>query len=203
MMLSTHLLAGGLVGLLSAVLAPGHLVLLVAAGAIGGLFPDLDLLLEHRKTLHRPFQFTALFLALSGLYLAVQEPLVLVATAAAGGLVSHVAADILSQGKTKDPAHAKSDRVCYDHVHRRWLAPMNLVNVGSGRDLLLTYLFAAPFLLTGELVIRLFGAGAAVFGTAWFLMKDTVTNDLLDGYDRYSEFIQKTIGWGPETEDGS
>ena len=59
-MLPTHALFGMLLALPVAVLAPEYAPVAFGAGLAGGILPDLDLYVGHRKTLHYPVGYSLL-----------------------------------------------------------------------------------------------------------------------------------------------
>ncbi len=72
MMVTTHALVGLFVALPVAILVPEHGPTALAAGALGGIVPDLDVFAEHRRTLHQPvYGFAA---AAGALAVAVVAP---------------------------------------------------------------------------------------------------------------------------------
>lgn len=200
MMLSTHILSGGVVGLALSYAAPEIAVPLVVIGMIAGLLPDLDMFAEHRKTFHRPVEFTMMFLGAITVFAAGSDPGVLLVSVFFGSMAVHSVSEILGQGKTKNPDLKKDDRAVYNHVAEEWFEPARKVGVGSAPDLLLTLVLTAPLIATGNPWIVLLSFIAVVEGVLHFLIDDWITKSLLRDYDRYSEAIQYKIGYGPELE---
>jgi len=58
MMLPTHALAGMVLALPVALAAPEYAGVVLLAGLLGGVLPDLDLYVAHRKTLHYPVYYS-------------------------------------------------------------------------------------------------------------------------------------------------
>ncbi|WP_092662511.1 hypothetical protein [Halorientalis persicus] len=156
MMLPTHALAGMALALPVAAVAPEFAPVALAAGFAGGILPDLDIYVGHRKTLHYPVYFSAL--AGGGLALALAVP-----TAATVGLAFlllgaalHSVTDVFGGGLELRPWEGTSDRAVYDHYRGRWLAPRRWVGYdGSPGDLLLSSLLAVPLLVTVDGALRL------------------------------------------------
>lgn len=123
MMATTHTLAGVCIGLAAAAVAPAEAGPVVFAAAVGGLVPDLDLLWEHRKTLHFPVLGT--IAALVAIAVAAVTPgTVTVAVAAA--LVAaafHAVSDVIGGGLSLEPWEPSSDRGVYEHVRGVWHPP--------------------------------------------------------------------------------
>lgn len=70
MMLPTHALGGMSLGLSVAFVAPEFVSVARVAGFLGGVFPDLDMYIGHRKSLHYPiyyFAFTVPAVTIAGL----------------------------------------------------------------------------------------------------------------------------------------
>lgn len=199
MMASTHILSGALIGLIFSWFESGLLLQFVAVGVVGGVLPDLDLLWEHRKTLHRPFQFSILMAASLITWWMAGNLLLLFGAVLFSGLAVHSLSEVLSQGKTMNPDLHESDRGIYNHMTGEWIRPRNVVAVASEQDLLFTYLLALPLLLAEVYVLRIGAILVAVLGTLNFAVNEKLTREILVDYDRYSEFIQKKLGRGPET----
>lgn len=150
-MLPTHALWGMALALSAAVVAPEFAGVALVAGLLGGIFPDLDMYIGHRKTLHFPTYYAALALLAVPVMLLVPT----MATVAAGyfllAAASHSLADIFGGGLELRPWEGTSDRAVYDHHRRRWIAPRRLVGYdGSPGDLLLSVGLGVPLLLVLE-----------------------------------------------------
>lgn len=151
MMLPTHVLMGMLLALPVGLFAPEMAAPAVLAGAIGGLVPDLDLYVGHRRTLHYPVLYT--MAATAAMLIAIAIPTVgtvALALAAAAAAV-HCLADVFGGGLELRPWEATSDRAVYDHVRGRWIAPRRWIRYdGAPEDLVLSLTFAVPLMLTLE-----------------------------------------------------
>ncbi len=195
---TTHALAGGFLGVTASFLVPGDLGSLVIAGMIGGVLPDLDILVEHRKTLHRPLEFNLVLALLLLGYVVFQQHFLTLSILLASGLVLHVVLDVMSQGKTMNPSLRKDDRCVYNHLQEEWVAPKRWVPVGSWKDLMLSAVFATPLIyLTGPYVslVSFFMLSVSL---GYFLVSDRLTEALFQDFDRFSEVVQQKIGRGPE-----
>jgi hypothetical protein len=139
MMATTHVLAGMLLGLAVAPLAPGAGPLsLVLAGAAGGLAPDLDALGEHRRDLHAPVFGTVVAGGLLGLVVVTAWPPAALLTAFVGAAGLHAASDALGGGRSLRPWDGGVERAVYCHVQGRWWRPRELIPYdGSPHDLAL------------------------------------------------------------------
>jgi len=117
-----------------------------AAGALaGGVFPDLDLVLEHRKTLHFPEYYAAL--STLAVAVAVARPGAL-AVGAAAFLVAaavHAASDALGGGLEARPWQGNSDRGVFLHRRGGWARPRRYVRYdGAPEDFVVGVAFAVP-----------------------------------------------------------
>ena len=149
MMLPTHALAGMALALPVALLLPGFAESALLAGFLGGVLPDLDLYVGHRKSLHFPVYYAAL--AVPALALAALSPGVWTLGLALGlaAAALHSAGDVLGGGLELRPWEGTSERAVYDHHREQWLAPRRLVSYdGSPGDLLLSLALGAPLLAT-------------------------------------------------------
>jgi hypothetical protein len=170
MMATTHAYIGlGLVVLSLPVTGPHAATpALLAAAFVGGLTPDLDLISDHRKSLHFPVCLPLAALALFAIYAAVgSTPVFLLAVAAASAGV-HSLTDILAGGVGPEPWNDPSDRAVYNHALGRWHVPRRLVRYsGAPEDFVLSVGVALPALLAPQtgpvadavLVATLLGSG--------------------------------------------
>ncbi len=149
MMATTHALMG--MGLLSAtgLFAPEYLPVAVAGGAVGGIIPDLDLLGNHRRTLHFPVLYSAGALALVAIAATVPTILTVGLAAVLLSAALHSAMDALGGGLEVKPWKGTSDRAVYSHYHDRWLAPRRWIRYdGAPEDVALAGVLAGVLVLT-------------------------------------------------------
>ena len=169
MMLPTHVLAGMLLAAPLLYVAPDLAAPGLVAGFAGGLFPDLDMYVGHRKTLHFPVYYAAL--AVPASLAALLAPSVVTAVVALFlfGAALHSAADVLGGGLELRPWEGTSDRAVYSHHHERWIAPRRLIGYdGSYGDLALSIGLAVPLVLLvdGRLETLVFAAIAVAVAYA-------------------------------------
>ena len=161
MMLPTHALAGMLLAAPLVRVAPELATVGFVAGFLGGLFPDLDMYVGHRKTLHYPNYYSAL--AAVALIAALVAPSAVTVAASLFflGAALHSVSDMYGGGLELRPWEGNSDRAVYDHYRERWVAPRRGVRYdGAVEDLALSVGLALPLLLLLDGPLRL-----AVFGT--------------------------------------
>jgi hypothetical protein len=155
MMLPTHALGGMSLGLSVAFIAPEFSGVALLAGLLGGMFPDLDMYMGHRKSLHYPVYYSAL--VVPGLAIAVLSPsggTVFLALFLVGAAV-HSVTDIFGGGLELRPWEATSDRAVYDHHRNRWIAPRRWIHYdGSPGDLLLSSTLGVPLLVVLDGTLR-------------------------------------------------
>ncbi len=147
MMATTHVFAA-LVVVAPVAYAHPELGTALAAGAIlGGLAPDLDLVLEHRRSFHFP---------ISGLAVAV--PAVMIAAVSLESrrrrrafVVAawlHAVSDAIGGGPEMDPWNDRSERAVYDHVRDRWIRPRRWIRYdGAPEDAAVAVALAIPTLI--------------------------------------------------------
>lgn len=200
MMFWTHALAGGSLGLFLSFLTPGMQLPLITAGMLAGVIPDLDMFLEHRKTFHRPIEFTLLFITSVSMFLITGSHVFLILLVFSGSISLHVFSEVLGQGKTMNPDLKEDDRCVYNHLNGEWIKPMRIIKVGSLKDLSLSMLLSLPLLLTRQSLIVGITALTLLSGVIQFILADWITKNLLSDYGRFSEAIQYKIGYGPEVK---
>jgi hypothetical protein len=155
MMTTTHA-AMGLAA--ASLLSPASPELATTAGLAalaGGVFPDLDVVFAHRKTLHHPEGYTVA--GVLALAIAVLQPGVWTVAVAAFLLSAavHSLSDVLGGGLGRRPWEADDERGIYLHLSGRWVPPRRLVRYdGAPEDLLVAAAFSVPPLLTYDGLIR-------------------------------------------------
>lgn len=147
MMATTHALVGAAIGLALTALAPEQAPLVVATGLVGGFFPDFDLYVGHRRTLHFPVYYSAWAGVLAGVALVLPTALTVALAAFALAAAAHSVMDIFGSGLELRPWRGESDRAVYNHALGRWHAPRRLVRYdGAPEDFLLGLGVALPVL---------------------------------------------------------
>jgi hypothetical protein len=181
MMATTHAFLGAVLASTSLLLAPEHTFLAVIAGAAGGLFPDLDVLFDHRKTLHFPTYYTAAFPLAGTAALLLPGQLTIAAAYFFLGAASHVTSDIFGGGNSMRPWEEDIDRAVYNHHLGEWHAPRRLIPYdGSPQDLAITLLLGAAIIaLHSGIISQLTAAGLAI-ATGYALTRKTVIPRLLE-----------------------
>lgn len=198
-MVFTHVLVGVLLGAIAASAAPGVTAVAVAAGALGGLFPDLDMLFVHRRTLHFPVLFPLLAVAAVAVAALVPGPGTVFASVFLLAAGAHSLMDILGGGKEMRPWRETDDRAVFDHVSGRWFAPRRLVYDGSTPDL-------AMAVVAGGLAVYALPGGytppivaLVVVAAIYTLLRRWITRAISEEFDTFSEYIQyrlrRVYGW--------
>ena len=156
MMLPTHVLAGMLLAAPLVRVAPELATVGFVAGFLGGLFPDLDMYVGHRKTLHYPNYYSA-FAGVSLVAALVTPSAVTVAAALFFlGAALHSVSDMYGGGLELRPWEGNSDRAVYDHYRKRWVAPRSGVRYdGAAEDLALSVGLSLPLLYLVDGPLRL------------------------------------------------
>lgn len=155
MMLPTHALSGMALALIVAFVAPEYAGVALVGGFLGGIFPDLDMYIGHRKSLHYPVYYSILTipaLAIAGLSPSLTT--VFTAFFLVGAAV-HSVTDIFGSGLELRPWEATSDRGVYDHFRNRWIAPQRWIQYdGSPDDLLISITLAGLLMVTLDGLLR-------------------------------------------------
>lgn len=145
MMATTHALAGVLIGLgvLSTVPEAGAPVLL--AGALGGAFPDLDILAVHRRTLHFPLGYAVLSGGAAASALVGPAWFAIPVAVFFAAAAVHAATDVFGGGLELRPWEGTSDRALYDHLRGRWRRPRRWIRYdGAPEDFMLALALGLP-----------------------------------------------------------
>lgn len=175
MMATTHAFAGAAVAVALARVAPELAPLAVAAGLVGGLFPDFDLYVGHRRTLHYPVLYWIPAVAATGA--AVVRPGLTTLPVAAFLLAAalHSSMDALGGGLELRPWKESSERAVYDHYRGRWLQPRRWIRYdGAPEDVLLGGMFAVPVVTVVDGSLALVVVGAVGVSAAYALVRKRV-----------------------------
>jgi len=194
MMLPTHALAGMLLAAPLVVVAPELASVGFVAGFLGGVIPDLDMYVGHRRTLHYPVYYSAV--AVPALFVALAVPSVATVGVAFVllGAALHSVADAYGGGLELRPWEGNSDRAVYDHYHERWVAPRRGVRYdGAVEDLAIAVGLSIPlFALVGDGRLRLVVAGTLIVAVAYTVLRRrlaeiaaTLVSALPDAVDPY------------------
>jgi hypothetical protein len=145
MMATTHAFVGLALASAYAALGGDHATAAAVGALAGGVFPDLDLVAEHRKTLHFPEYYAVLAAASVPVALVVESA---VAVGAGAFLVSaavHAITDAFGGGIEARPWRAESDRAVFLHTRDAWARPRRYVRYdGAPEDLAVGVAFAIP-----------------------------------------------------------
>ena len=153
-MLPTHVLAGMLLAAPLAFLVPELAPIGFAAGFLGGLTPDLDMYVGHRRTLHYPVYYP--LMAAPAMFAAILVPMPVTVGVAFFllGAAFHSVTDMYGGGLELRPWEGNSDKAVYDHHRKRWIAPRHGVRYdGAVEDFAICVALSIPlyFLLDGPL----------------------------------------------------
>ena len=155
MMSTTHAAVGATLAVLAVPVAP-DLAGVAALGAIaGGAFPDLDVLFDHRKTLHYPEHYWPV--AVAALAVAAMRPGVMTVAAAAflASAAIHSVMDVFGGGLGRRPWAGDDDRGVYSHLNGRWIPPRRWVRYdGAPEDLIVAAAFSVPPLVVFDATVR-------------------------------------------------
>jgi hypothetical protein len=157
MMATTHAVMGAAaVALFVAPTAPELAPVAALAAVLGGVFPDTDFLVAHRRTLHYPEGYW--LLAAPVTLLAMLSPSMWTVAAAvflaSAGL--HSVTDAFGGGLALRPWVEDDHRGVYSHALDRWIQPRRWIRYdGAPEDLALAVVCALPVVLTFDGSIRL------------------------------------------------
>lgn len=151
MMATTHALAGLALGAVALTVAPEQAPAVLAAGLLGGAFPDLDLYAGHRKTLHFPTYYPLAAVPAAGVATVIGHPVSMAAAVFLAAAALHSAMDAFGGGLELRPWEGTSDRAVFDHWRGAWVPPRRWVRYdGAPEDLALAGVVGLPLLATLE-----------------------------------------------------
>lgn len=193
MMLPTHILAGGLIGVLIGFLYPGQMDLFITTGMIGGAMPDVDLVFEHRKTLHFPINYTvaaALLLTVAAITAPPHISLIATLLLTAG---IHSITDVFGGGKELRPWQRTDDRAVYNHRNRQWITARRYIYDGSWQDALFMTCISLPVYLHADGLLRTVTVTLVMAGLLYALLRRRVARLIPDRYPTYSSLIKDLL----------
>lgn len=155
MMAPTHIIIGLLTIYPLIHSNPELIVPLTISSIIGSVLPDLDILVQHRKTLHFPI-LSLPFVTISMLLILINPiTIYLLLTSFIISFAIHPWVDIISSGLEKRPWEENSTRAAYNHQKQEWIKPKNLFYDGSITDFsIFTFGIGILFILDYESVIQ-------------------------------------------------
>lgn len=148
MMATTHGFVGLAIAAVVAVIAPEFAVAAAIGGIVGGIFPDLDVLADHRRTLHFPGYYMMVALpAIALAYVVTDMVTVGVATFLVAAAV-HSLSDALGGTPSAVPWESDLEHAVYFHAADRWLPAKRWVRYdGAPEDFAVGAVFALPGLV--------------------------------------------------------
>lgn len=139
MMVTTHALAGLLLAIPVAFVAPEFATVAAVAGFAGGVFPDLDMPGQHRRTLHFPVYYTVAALAVGVAALLAPSTWTVGGALFLGAAAGHSLTDVFGGDLQLRPWEGAGDRAVYSHYHRRWWRPRRWIRYdGAPEDAVAT-----------------------------------------------------------------
>jgi hypothetical protein len=154
MMTSTHGIIGLCLGYIAIILGIPLPEYALLAGLIGGIFPDLDLLKNHRKTFHLPVYYPISFLAILSIYLIHNEVVFLYIGLFLLSATIHTLIDVISGGLA--PVEFKKTKAfpVYSHYQEKWISHKIIRYDGSLEDFSTSLIagFAALYVLNGAFI---------------------------------------------------
>ena len=171
-MLPTHVLAGMALALPLWAVSPEYASVGFVAGFLGGLFPDLDMYVGHRRTLHYPVYYSVLAVVAVLVGLVVPSTATVALALFLSGAAIHSVSDVLGAGLELRPWEGTSERAVYSHYHGTWVRPRRVVRYdGAPEDLFLSGLFAVPLFLVLDGWLRWLVVGAVGVALAYSILR--------------------------------
>jgi hypothetical protein len=107
---------------------------LLVAAFLGGVAPDLDVVAEHRKSLHFPVGYTLLAGAIGAWFALAPSAGVLLAATAVGAAALHAWSDVLAGSVEPEPWDPTTERAVYNHALGGWHRPRRLVRYSGAPE---------------------------------------------------------------------
>lgn len=171
-MLPTHVLVGLLIAATFVVFAPDLANLVLLGSVVGSFFPDLDMYIGHRRTLHYPTGYSIAGVLSVLLVVATQAPWLVALSFFLLGAAAHCRMDRYGGGLELRPWEGTSDRAVFDHVRGRWRSPKRWIRYdGAPEDVLLAILIGIPVFLVMDGLIRWLVVTAILIGVIYGVLR--------------------------------
>jgi hypothetical protein len=193
MMIFTHILVGILVSIAVADFSTLPIEYAVAVGGTGGLFPDIDMLFIHRKTLHYPVVFSILAPATATIYVLTTNGIAFYTMIFATAAAAHSLMDTLGGGKEMRPWRETDQRAVYNHVQQEWVEPLRVFYDGSIPDLSIAIVSGVAIwhLLPSEYTLMV--ALLILLSIIYTLVRRVITKWIPEEYPTFSSYIQDKV----------
>lgn len=173
MMSTTHGLAGMAVASLFALGHPEYAGIVMGLGFLGGVFPDSDLYVGHRKTFHFPVYYWIVLAGVGVISVVSPGPVVFGLVFFLLGAALHSTMDVFGGGLELRPWENNSERAVYNHAIHRWHRPRRWIRYdGAPEDTLLGILFAIfPAMVTQSQPLRWLIGGMIAVSIGYTLLR--------------------------------
>ena len=176
-MMTTHALVGALLALPVAIVAPEHAPVAVAAGFVGGCFPDLDVVARHRRTLHFPRYYGYVAVPAAGFALAYPTAATVALALFLAGAWAHSLMDVVGGSPEPRPWEPTVERAVYDHRAGEWIPPTRWVRYdGAPEDFALVLVVAVPVAYTAPDTFVYVVAAAVVVSAVYTLLRKRIVD---------------------------
>lgn len=176
-MATTHAYVGLAMAAVVAVVAPEYALPAAVGGVVGGLFPDLDLVATHRRTLHFPVYYWALALPAAGVALLAPGPVAVGVALFFLAAAAHSSSDVIGGGLEMRPWEGTSEKAVYVHPTGEWLRPRQWVRYdGSPGDLAVASAFAAPSIVVFDGPVRTAALLGLVVSAVYTLLRKRIVD---------------------------
>jgi hypothetical protein len=196
MMFSTHILIGASLGYALSTVFSVDMALLIIAGIVGGLIPELDFFVgKHRKALHYPFSYFLVAIIPFTIFLTMQTEIFLLGATALIAAGVHSFMDIFAGAELRSWDRSEWQQTAvYNHLGQKWIKPRRWAYGGSIQDVLLSVIsFAALIYLVSNLWLK---AAFTVLLALSFLYGLTIkwfSEEFVGDYSTLNQYIRAKI----------
>jgi large-conductance mechanosensitive channel len=190
MMVFTHVLIGALFGLVIGQFVPDYTTILICTGMSGGLIPDLDMFLAHRKTLHSPVYVPVLSIGAGCLVVHSPSLLTIGLVTFLGAAGLHSCMDVFSGGRELRPWEEVDDRAVFNHYEGRWIPARRLVYSGSLADFGMSLLAFGVVVVHAEGVVVTIAFSTLVLSALYTLFQRRIAAYILRDFQTLSQFLK-------------
>lgn len=196
MMFSTHILIGAVLGYFLSGFFSADMTVLVVAGMIGGLIPELDFLVgKHRRTLHYPFGYFIAAVLPSVVFLWINTEIFLYGATVLFAAGVHSFMDIFAGAELRswDKSEWQQTAV-YNHIQQKWTKPRRWAYGGSIQDVILSVVsFAALIYLVSDFWLKTTFSILLVLSFLYSLTIKWFSEEFVGDYSTLNQYIRSKI----------
>lgn len=196
MMFSTHILIGAVLGYFLSGFFSADITVLIVAGMVGGLIPELDFLVgKPRRTLHYPFSYFLAAIVPFAAFLTMKTKFFLYGATVLFAAGVHSFMDIFAGAELRSwNRNEWQQTAVYNHIQRKWIKPRRWAYGGSIQDVLLSVVsFGALIYLVSDFWLKAAFSILLVLSFLYSLTIKWFSEEFVGEYSTLNQYIRSKI----------